>query len=274
MDKISKKNTVSLSDLIRISVEHNDLAASDYLYFKIGSKQIESLMDSLELQDTESPLPFSGLYSALKPSVFGMTVQERLDSLSVMDRQTFDSLAVAISRKIALNESFRDSVISDFRSDEGLGLQFTQQRNLLDFFPKTTAWEMANLMKKIQQKKLISEEVSKRIQDIMSWPLENGRLQKDFQNYGAYYDSRLGLVNGIDFGASTYSKEPFAQAVFFDDLQVAFWFHMSSNLIHQDFEQRLIWDPAMREATIREIEKTNNQEVTLLQENMEAPIDE
>lgn len=258
-DKISEENTVALSDLVQVSVEFNDLAASDYLFLKIGTDNITSLMDRIELQDTESPLPFSGLYTILKPSVYGMEVQQRIDSLSTMDRQTFDSLVVDASKKLASNDSFRDEVFTGFRNDEGLGVPFTVQRDLLDFFPKTTAWEIANVMKKIQQEKLISQEVSQRIKKIMSWPLRSSRLQNDFMTYGAYYDSRLGLVNGIDYGASTYTEEPFAQAVFFDDLQVAFWFHMSSNLIHQDFQQRLIWDPALREATVEEIQrgKTN-----------------
>ena len=254
-DKISGKNTVALSDLVQVSVEFNDLAAADYLYFKIGGDNITSLMDRLELQDTESPLPFSGLYTVLKPSVYGMEVQQRIDTLSTMNRQNFDSLAVAASKKLATDDSFRDDVFTGFRNDEGLGVSFTVQRDLLDFFPKTTAWEMANVMKKIQQEKLISKEVSQRIKKILSWPLRSSRLQNDFMTYGAYYDSRLGLVNGIDFGTSTYTEEPFAQAVFFDELQVAFWFHMSSNLIHQDFQQRLIWDPALREASVEEIQR-------------------
>lgn len=253
--KISDQNTVAISDLIQVSVEFNDLAASDYLFFRLGSDQIDSLLDLLDVQETESPLPFSGMYTAMKPSVFEMENRQRMDTLSSMNRASFDSLAIATSKKIAGNETFRDLVFSQFRRDEGLGIPFAMQRDLLDFFPKTTAWEMANLMKLIQKEELISQNVSKRVKEIMSWPLKSSRLQSDFKSYGAYYDSRLGLVNGIDFGASTYSEEPFAQAVFFDDLQLAFWFHMSSNLIHQDFEQRLIWDPALRAATVNEIKK-------------------
>lgn len=254
-EKISDQNTVALSDLVQVSVEFNDLAASDYLYFRFGRVQLDSLMSRLNMEETESPLPFSGLYVLMKPELYDMEAQQRMDTLSAMERASFDSLAIATAEKIAENEAYREQVFSLFRQDEGLGIPFAMQRDLLDFFPKTTAFEMAHLMKSIQQEELISAAVSRRIKEIMSWPLKSSRLRSDFSSYGAYYDSRLGLVNGIDFGASTYSKEPFAQAVFFDDLQLAFWFHMSSNLIHQDFEQRLIWDPALREATVNEIRK-------------------
>ncbi|HKL17749.1 MAG TPA: serine hydrolase, partial [Halalkalibaculum sp.] len=254
-EMISDQNSVAIADLVQVSVEFNDLAASDYLFFRFGSARLDSLLDRLNIEETESPLPFSGMYTFMKPSFYDMEVQQRMDTLSSIDRETFDSLAIDAARKLAENETFREEVFSQFRRDEGLGIPFTLQRDLLDFFPKTTAWEMANLMKSIQQEELISAEVSRRIKEIMSWPLKSSRLQSDFSSYGAYYDSRLGLVNGIDFGASTYTNEPFAQAVFFDDLQLAFWFHMSSNLIHQDFEQRLIWDPALRQATVNEIRK-------------------
>lgn len=253
--KISERNTVAIADLVQVSVEFNDLAVSDYLFYRFGSARLDSLMERLNLEETESPLPFSGLYTLMKPALYNMEAQQRMDSLSAMSRTVFDSLAIANGKKIAEDEAFKEQVFSQFRRDEGLNIPFAMQRDLLDFFPKTTAWEMANLMKSIQQEVLISSGVSRRIKEIMSWPLKSSRLKSDFSSYGAYYDSRLGLVNGIDFGASTYSEEPFAQAVFFDDLQLAFWFHMSSNLIHQDFEQRLIWDPALREATVNEIRK-------------------
>jgi hypothetical protein len=178
-----------------------------------------------------------------------------MDSLSTLSRSTFDSLVIKNSQHFLSDENFRNRTLMQFREEQGLGVRFTELRDILKFFPKTTALEIATLMKKINEEELISENISKRIKEFMDWPMKIKRLQNDLNNYGAIYDSRMGLVNGIDYGASTYSGEPFAQAVLFDELQVAFWFHMSSNLIHQDFQQRLIWDPALREATIHEIQK-------------------
>jgi hypothetical protein len=61
------------------------------------------------------------------------------------------------------------------------------------------------------------------------------------------------MANALSFGVSAYGKSPFVQAIFFDNLPVAFWFHMSSNLMHQDYARRLIWDPELREVTRQEI---------------------
>jgi len=254
-DKVTSENTIALVDIVRMSIAFNDLAASDYLFKRFGIDRMETLMNRLQLEETELPLPFNGLYITLNPNIHSSSYQVWMDSLSSMSRTSFDSMVVATSDKFLSDDTFRDRVLRQFRNDEGMGISFTQFRDILKFFPKTTAYEMASLMKQLQQDELISESVSRLVKEFMSWPMEISRLQNDFKNYGAIYDSRMGLVNGIDYGTSTYSDEPFAQAVLFDELQVAFWFHMSSNLIHQDFEQRLIWDPALRQATVQEIQK-------------------
>jgi len=254
-DKVTSENTIALADIVRMSIAFNDLAASDYLFKRFGIDRMETLMNRLQLEETELPLPFNGLYITLNPNIHSSSYQVWMDSLSSMSRTSFDSTVVATSDKFLSDDTFRDRVLKQFRNDEGMGISFTQLRNILKFFPKTTAYEMASLMQQLQQEELILESVSRLVKEFMSWPMEISRLQNDFKNYGAIYDSRMGLVNGIDYGTSTYSDEPFAQAVLFDELQVAFWFHMSSNLIHQDFEQRLIWDPALRQATVQEIQK-------------------
>ena len=250
--RVSDDGMVALSDLVRIAVEFNDLAASDYLLFSLGIDYVEQLMDRLDIAETEMVLPFSGLYISLNPYLYDTTFEQRMDSLSRLSRPEFENLVVRTSRRFINDLVFREQVIHHFDQNQGLGIKFTQERDALDIFPKTTALEMADLMKRIQQENLISISISQKIKEILAWPLNNSRLKRDFKTYGAIYDSRMGMVNGIDYGASSYSGEPFAQAVFFDNLQVAFWFHMSSHLMHQDFEQRLIWDPALREITERQ----------------------
>lgn len=259
-DKISPDNTVAISDLVEKAIVNTDLATADFLYFYFGSDRLENLMDRLQLEQTESLLPFSGLYIVLKANLHNYDYNQWSDSLAAMPRSRFDSLTVSYADSLFSDKNFRSNVTDSFDNDEGLEIGFRQQRDALAFFPKTTSSEMARIMRDIQQEELLSPEVSRRIKNIMDWQMESRRLQNDFTEYGALYDSRLGMVNGIDYGKSVYSEEPFAQAIFFDELQIAFWFHMSSNLMHQDFQQRLIWDPALREATITEISSTSSNE--------------
>lgn len=258
-DKISDDDSVALKNLVQASIRFNDIAIADYLLFKLGVQNIEKLYDDFSLQETELPLPFSGLYITLRPSKNDTSAQAHFDSLSTLSIDHFRDTVFKNAERLKNDKAFRKKMVDRFRETEGLGIKFTLRRDALAFFPKTTAHDMSKLMKKIQQEQLISKTISQKVKSFLSWPLENedGRLNKDFKTYGALYDNRMGMVNGIDYGKSSYSEEPFAQAVFFDELQIAFWFHMSSNLMHQDFEQRLIWDPALREATVKAIRESN-----------------
>ncbi len=250
--KVSEDNTVALRALVRASVQFGDVAVSDFLLFKLGVKNIKQLMTELNLQETELPLPFSGLYIMINP-LEGRPADAHFDSLSFIPRAKFKQSVIQKAQQFITNEAFRQRVMNRFEDGSGMSIKFKKLRDALAFFPKTTAAEMAELMKKLTKDELISSAISKKVKAILTWPLQvNDRLQNYLKNYGAIYDTRMGMAAGIDFGRSVHTSQLYAQAVFFDDLQVGFWFHLSSNMMHQDFQQRLIWDPALQEAVGRE----------------------
>ncbi len=252
---ITAKNQVSIEDLMQAAIIYNDLAASDFLRDKVGDKAISKTFDMLNLQYTDEPLPFSGLYITLNPSLGKNQIETHFKGLKKLSQKEFRDRVKSNAERYLEDDQFHQQVNSIFNDNKGLGIGFTQRRDLLSLFPKSTAAELSQLMVQLERDRLISPDVSKRIKNIMDWPYDKQRLNSDFKYYGAIYDNRLGLLNGMDYGASVYSEEPFGQALFFDSLQVAFWFHMSSSLMHQDYQQRLIWDPALRTATLQEITK-------------------
>jgi hypothetical protein len=67
-----------------------------------------------------------------------------------------------------------------------------------------------------------------------------------FNQYAGVFDNRIGLQNGVDWGVNLEGEERI-QAVFFDELPVGFWFHLSSDLILQDVQQRMIWDKELHQ---------------------------
>lgn len=252
-DAVTPDNEVSLDDLVQTAIIFNDLAITDYLYYKLGEEAISQTFKELKLQHTDLPLPFSGLYIMINPAAHDTTSPAHLENLNKLSKQAFRDTVLANAQKYQSDSSFHKRIDDIFNASQGLAMQFTDRRDALTLFPQSTAGELSRLMILLQQDHLISPAVSERVKNIMSWPLERQSLNSDFDSYGAIYDNRMGLLNGLDYGASTYSQEPFGQAVFFDSLQVAFWFHMSSNLMHQDYQQRLMWDPALRQATIQQI---------------------
>lgn len=252
---ITSDNQVPLNELVQSTITYNDLAASDYLFYKLGQDAVNQTYELLDLGHTDRPLPFAGLYITLHPALANSDFYSHFSQLQKMSRDKFREQVLTNMDRYINDEKFHESVNSVFDQHQGLGIGFTERRDILSLFPKSTAEELTNLMVELEQDSLISAPVSKRVKDLMDWPYDEQGLNNDFEYYGAIYDSRLGLLNGLDYGASVYSGEPFAQAVFFDSLQVAFWFHMSSSLMHQDYQQRLMWDPALRTATLQEIHK-------------------
>lgn len=252
---ITDDNKAPLNKLVQAAIIYNDLAISDYLFHKLGQESVKKTYKLLELQHTDQPMPFSGLYITLHPGLSDTSLDSHFDQLKKLSNNQFRDRVRSNADQYLNDEQFHDRVNKLFNEQQGLGIGFVERRNMLGLFPKSTASELSRLMIQLQQDSLINAGVSKRVKNIMDWPYEQQSLNSDFKYYGAIYDNRLGLLNGMDYGASVYSGEPFGQAVFFDSLQVAFWFHMSSNLMHQDYQQRLMWDPALRTATLQEITK-------------------
>ncbi|SMO56676.1 serine hydrolase [Fodinibius sediminis] len=250
---VTQNGKVPLHELVQAAIIYNDLAISDFLYYKLGADNIRSTYEVMEVQSTDPPLPFSGLYITINPATSQTTFQPHYEKLSALPKQVFRDTVLIHARKYQEDPAFRARINETFEAAQGLSMQFSSRRDALALFPKSTAGELSRLMLQLQQNQLISPAVSKRIKGLMDWLFEQQSLNSDFKFYGGLYDNRMGLLNGIDYGASTYSGEPFGQAVFFDSLQVAFWFHMSSNLMHQDYQQRLMWDPALRETTLQQI---------------------
>lgn len=246
---------VPLKKLVEAAIIYNDLAVADWLFFTLSQDAIKKTLNQLELSATDQPLPFLGLYITLHPKIQETDFDSLFTKLQTLSPNKFRSVVLENAQRYLNDDTFHNRVNDLFDENNGLGLGFTERRDLLMLFPKSTANELSALMVQLEQDDLISAEVSKHVKEIMDWPYAEQGLNNDFMYYGAIYDNRLGLLNGIDYGASVYSEEPFGQAVFFDSVQVAFWFHMSSNLMHQDYQQRLMWDPALRDATLQEIAK-------------------
>ncbi|MFV1884398.1 MAG: hypothetical protein ACMZ7B_07920 [Balneola sp.] len=237
---VEDENHITLDQLVTVMAQTNDLAISDYLWFKLGEGNLKALMDSLSLESTDMPLPFSGLYLSIHPDI-----TDTSNSVS-------ETEVIALAEQIYKDDTFAASTKALFGKVR-LNLSFIEERDALEHFPHTTALEMARLMAKLYKNELLSPEISRKVKEKMGWVFQGESIKRSFAEYGALYDNRMGMLSGIDFGTSMYDEHTSAQAVFFDKLPVAFWLHLSANHMQEDYQQRLIWDPALFETTIKEI---------------------
>lgn len=236
---------ISYKNALNLLAQYGDLALSDYLWWQLDNEFWHHLQDTLNLATTDMPLPFSGLYQAISPGLTEMESSEIIAKWTEEGKQKWRTHVIDLSRSYIIDSNFR-SRVQDYMDDNRLGNTFMEERDAMTLFPKASAKEMTSLLQKMIKDSLINQNVSQTVKDFMDWPMElQPRIDQNFNRYGAIYDNRMGIMNGIDFGTSAYTGDTAVQALYMDDLPIAFWFHASGSQMHQDFMQRLIYDPAM-----------------------------
>lgn len=250
---------ITNDEAIQAMVQFNSLAIADYFWFKLGEANISTLMDTLALPSTELPVPFSGIYTVFAPNLTPSTSEEasiNIAAKSAMKRDSLFMQMIEIASEYERVEQF-NSLRKDVMEKDRIDMSFIEERDALALFPQTTAADITNLLARLWKNEIISKEVSEAVKEKMGWALNSDSMRRSFSYYGAFYDGRMGMLSGIDFGTSAYDGHTSVQAVFFDKLPVAFWLHMSANHMQEDYQQRLIWDPALYETTIQQIELNN-----------------
>lgn len=242
--------TATLDDVVKAMLQNSDLVAADYLWFKLGEDNIRALVDTLDLPETAFPLPFSGMYMRINPSL------NDTSGLKNMDFNIFTEEAIRLATKLKDDSDFNREVKEQFEDDR-LSITFMEERDALTYFPQATTRQLADLMAALLRDEILTEQISQQIKQKLRWPMGSEPIARSFEDYGAIYDNRMGLLGGIDFGTSIYDGHTSVQAVFFDQLPVGFWVHMSANHMQEDYQQRLIWDPALYETTLNEIARNN-----------------
>ena len=236
---------LTLHNALRLLAETSDLALADYLWWKIDPEIWDLLKTDLQLESTEMPLPFSGLYLAISPEIQNRSVPEIIEYWQTAPESDWREHVTEQSRIFAEDSVRREEILS-YMNRNRLGNTFIEERNAMILFPKTTAEEITGMLKRLIEHEIINDNISQTLMDYMRWPMERQPgIDRDFLDYAAIYDNRMGLMNGIDFGTSAYTGDTTVQAFFLDRLPIGFWFHASGGHMHQDFMQRLIYDPAL-----------------------------
>lgn len=254
---ITADRKIKISDAVTIMIMHNYLAAADFLYYFLGPEKVSSLTNDLGTSRIESPLPYSGLHIAFNPALHEQTAKERHEQLLSLDKDELIEEVTGYALAYQNDDDFRNRVNRHFENNEA-ELSFFDERLMYDIFPKGEPGALTVILEQIIRGELFSEEASAMIRDYLSWPMSSAAVRRDLDFYGALYDNRLSILNGLDMGTSTYTKNQHVQAVFFERLPIGFWMHMSSNFMSQDYQKRLIYDPALYETSKSVLTRENS----------------
>jgi hypothetical protein len=258
--------TISTDHALTLLSYFNDPALADYLWWNLQPYDWESFKQNFELDVTEMPLPYSGLYLSISETITDDSIDSMIDQWG-NQRVEYRSHVIELSDQFVNSESLRTEW-SDELQNNRLGRSFMEERDALALFPRTTASEAVTFLKNLRNSEMISEDSAERVLNWMRAPYQDlSEITRDFTDYGALFDNRMGLLNGFDFGTLVYTGDTKVQAIFFDRLPIGFWFHMSGTHMHQDFQQRLIYDPAlidlMEKVSLRASQNEINNDVQL-----------
>jgi hypothetical protein len=258
--------TISTDHALTLLSYFNDPALADYLWWNLQPYDWESFKQNFELDVTEMPLPYSGLYLSISETITDDSIDSMIDQWG-NQRVEYRSYVIELSDQFVNSENLRTEW-SDELQNNRLGRCFMEERDALALFPRTTASEAVTFLKNLRNSDMISEDSAERVLNWMRAPYQDlSEITRDFTDYGALFDNRMGLLNGFDFGTLVYTGDTKVQAIFFDRLPIGFWFHMSGTQMHQDFQQRLIYDPAlidlMEKVSLRASQNEINNDVQL-----------
>ncbi|AXJ00651.1 Beta-lactamase enzyme family protein [Cyclonatronum proteinivorum] len=239
--------TMALRDVRYLVSRNYSQAASDWLFFYLGAESVNALIDSVGAGRIEPWIPGSGLQIAVIMRDEDTEPHTEIARLHEMDTEERLSVAKTLSQRYVQD--------SDFAAEVGQRAGHIRNRLLADERATHRLWsraeplKLAEILADVMEGRFISTNAGARILEPFGWAFEDPVVQQHASEYGALFGSRLGFQTGMDFGTSVYTGNRFAQVLFFDDLPVAFYLHMSSNHMNQDLQRRLIYDPELRRLT-------------------------
>lgn len=230
------------ADLLASMLISNDLAIHDYFLSTLADSTQSQLFESLGVQQTDPVLPQAGLYLMIHPTFREMSVDQVYDWAQKTSsterwnwvRQVYYPLK---------NDQAAWFAAKELTQDKGKDLKFDQERDLSNYLPKTTASDLHQWLTTTYNSPLAAD------QKFITFIQETNRntyRKRIFSTYAGVFDNRIGMQNGLDWGAHLEDDQARIQVIFMDQLPIGFWFHLSSDLILQDVQQRMIWDQELR----------------------------
>lgn len=240
-------NMVSLEETITLVSRHYSQAASDWLFFKLGPENVQNLIDSLGNGRIEPWIPAAGIKLAMISRADYETKEDVKQQLLQTPVHERTEALVEYAQRYKTDDAFR-SVIQK-TAPRLRDRKLTEERMIHGLWTKAEPLAFTEILKQLYRGEFINETISEHVISFMSWAHEDPIVRQHTQDYSAMFENRLGYLSAADMGTSVYTNQSYVQTVFFYNLPIAFWLHMSSNHMNHDFQRRLIYDPELRRIT-------------------------
>lgn len=253
--KIQLNAHLTHADLLPVLTEYNTQSIFDYLLLQQDRVELTKTITRFGLPESFELIPFSGAAIQLQPQLQNKSFDDLFTSYTKNDSIWRKSVWES-TKSYVQNTSFRDRVISTFSEKES-GLNFLQEKQSFGLYPQTTPKNIISFFRNVLTSSDWNAETKQKLYNYLTWPMTDRSINYWFSFYGGIFESKMGLLNGIDIGSPKERNDTLIQAVFFDRIPIALWFHMSSKFINLDYQRRISWDAELRERSLH-LKKQNN----------------
>jgi beta-lactamase class A len=219
---------VALADLAWVMMRFGAMSAADALMARLGRSSLETATKTHGGDSQDAPVPFAGEFIEWKnPSFTGSP-----DSAwSTSDKLRQDA---------GLRQSVREQLI-----ERGLQIPIREQARMAQSTGRQgTARGYASLMARIYSNALPG---NARIREALEWTMTEETTRQLYEVLGNTGGTLPGILASTSYGKPKGERPAKVTAVFIHRLPTAVWLHLLRTSLHQEFESRLIEDPAFFE---------------------------
>lgn len=230
---------VPVRALVELMIRRNHQPSADVVYALLGAERLQRVTQQYLGEGAEFPLPWSAFYTTAAGRV-GSVDADSLPS----ERAAFQAMVLEAFSQLESGTYSVGDLLPQGRQNDA-AFTFFEEKYMYRMLPQVEPLAMATTLQRVLHGSEEGDAALRLATSVLRWPMEDSRITRDFTHFTAIYDSRIAISAGISSGTSVYTGETLLSAVYFDQLPIGFWMHLSANLMLQDFQMRLKYDPAL-----------------------------
>jgi hypothetical protein len=245
---------VTVEQIVQAMVQHEDLAAADWLLERLGPQAVANFINDAGLEQQDLPLPFSGMYLSWHSHQQPQQRDEHILELAELSRAEY---ATEVAR---LTAAYQDPA---WRAAElrwrGNGVAKAVPYYALAFeqlAPRGSAAEYARILDGVARGEFRSPQVSAIMREYLDWPMQTDLNQQTFEVFGTISSALPGLQTAASFYVpleGDYAGRPRIVVLFLNQLSLPAYVSFSESLVQPAFMREYALDAEFAAGVAREL---------------------
>lgn len=241
--EVDADSSVALRDLATWVATRNDHAATDWFIQQLGREEIAATAVRLGLEDSDPPLPTSGLFLSWRRGADEASPSEHLLALEALPRSAYADTVYALTSRLARDVTFAKQERARLE-ERGPELTLREQRALAKTtYPKATTRDYAQLMERVAMTEPDGDEPEARfLREKIERRVDSDSLAVTVEAVGSKGGAMPGLLSLVGYAYPTDGGPPRVAALFIEDLPMAVFYHLAQTGMDKGFLIQLLGD--------------------------------